>query len=62
MVSALTSKGLPVSYLEFEGEGHGFRKAENIKKALLAELTFYCRIFGFSNRDMQTDLDIHNLD
>ncbi len=62
MVRALTSKGLPVSYLAFEGEGHGFRKAENVKKALLAELTFYCRVFGFTNGDIQTDLEIHNLD
>ena len=34
-------KGLPVGYLLFQGEGHGFRKAENIKRALDAELLFY---------------------
>jgi dipeptidyl aminopeptidase/acylaminoacyl peptidase len=47
MVKALRSKGLPVAYVPFEGEQHGFRKAENIKKSLEAELYFYSRIFGF---------------
>ncbi|MEH2183929.1 S9 family peptidase [Nostoc sp.] len=47
MVTALQTKGLPVAYLPFEGEQHGFRKAENIKKSLEAELFFYSRIFSF---------------
>jgi dipeptidyl aminopeptidase/acylaminoacyl peptidase len=46
MVEALRAKGLPVEYLAFEGEGHGFRKAETIERALLAEHGFFCRIFG----------------
>ncbi|MBF5059996.1 prolyl oligopeptidase family serine peptidase [Candidatus Neptunochlamydia vexilliferae] len=37
----------PVTYILFEGEGHGFRQAENIKKALEAELNFYGKTFGF---------------
>jgi dipeptidyl aminopeptidase/acylaminoacyl peptidase len=41
MVSSLTKKGIPVLYLLFDGEQHGFRKAENIKRALDAELYFY---------------------
>ncbi len=41
MVEALRKKGLPVGYLLFSGEQHGFRKAENIKRALDAELYFY---------------------
>lgn len=41
MVDALRKKGLPVGYLLFSGEQHGFRKAENIKRALDAELYFY---------------------
>jgi dipeptidyl aminopeptidase/acylaminoacyl peptidase len=41
MVEALKSKGTPVGYLLFSGEGHGFRKAENMKRALDAELYFY---------------------
>jgi dipeptidyl aminopeptidase/acylaminoacyl peptidase len=41
MVDALKKKGAPVGYLLFSGEQHGFRKAENIKRALDAELYFY---------------------
>ena len=41
MVAALKARGVPVGYLLFEGEPHGFRKAENIKRALDAELYFY---------------------
>jgi dipeptidyl aminopeptidase/acylaminoacyl peptidase len=41
MVDALRKKGAPVGYLLFSGEQHGFRKAENIKRALDAELYFY---------------------
>ena len=48
MVAALTKKGLPVAYVAFEGEGHGFRRAETIIRAHEAELYFYSRIFGFA--------------
>jgi len=41
MVDALRQNGIPVGYLLFAGEQHGFRKAENIKRALDAELLFY---------------------
>jgi dipeptidyl aminopeptidase/acylaminoacyl peptidase len=41
MVEALRHNGIPVGYLLFAGEQHGFRKAENIKRALDAELLFY---------------------
>ncbi len=51
MVNALKEKGIPVAYLLFEGEQHGFRKAENIKRALDAELSFYSQIFGFELAD-----------
>ena len=51
MVDALKEKGIPVAYLLFEGEQHGFRKAENIKRALDAELSFYAQIFGFELAD-----------
>ena len=47
IVAALQSKGVPVAYLEFEGEQHGFRKAENIVRSLESELGFYGRVFGF---------------
>lgn len=51
MVDALKEKKIPVAYLLFEGEQHGFRKAENIKRALDAELSFYSQIFGFELAD-----------
>ena len=47
MVTALRTKGVPVAYVAFEGEEHGFRKAANIKRSLSAELYFYSRIFNF---------------
>ncbi|ETW97812.1 MAG: peptidase, partial [Candidatus Entotheonella factor] len=47
MAQALRDKGLPVAYVPFEGEQHGFRRAENIKRALDGELYFYSRIFQF---------------
>jgi dipeptidyl aminopeptidase/acylaminoacyl peptidase len=48
IVAALREKGVPVEYHEFEGEQHGFRKADNIIRAAEAELAFYGRIFGFT--------------
>ncbi len=48
IVSALQMKGVPAPYIEFEGEQHGFRKAENIVRSLEAELTFYGQVFGFT--------------
>lgn len=47
MIDALDRKGIPYAYLAFEGEGHGFRKAETLQSAAEAELSFYGRIFGF---------------
>jgi dipeptidyl aminopeptidase/acylaminoacyl peptidase len=47
IVDALKAKGVPVVYLPFEGEQHGFRREENIRRALDAELSFYSQIFGF---------------
>jgi dipeptidyl aminopeptidase/acylaminoacyl peptidase len=44
MVAALKERGVPVGYLLFDGEQHGFRKAENIKRALDAELYFYAML------------------
>ncbi|HEX4033159.1 MAG TPA: prolyl oligopeptidase family serine peptidase [Solirubrobacteraceae bacterium] len=51
MAEALARKGIPHAYLAFEGEGHGFRKAETIVRALEAELYFVSRIFGFEPAD-----------
>src|SRR5918995_266431 len=61
MVEALRRKGLPVAYLTFPGEQHGFRKAETIQTVLRAELAFYGRIFGFMPADGLLDLPIDNL-
>jgi dipeptidyl aminopeptidase/acylaminoacyl peptidase len=61
MVEALRRKGLPVAYLTFEGEQHGFRKAATIQTVLRAELEFYGRIFGFTPADGLPDLAIDNL-
>jgi dipeptidyl aminopeptidase/acylaminoacyl peptidase len=44
MVEALRRRGIPTGYLLFAGEGHGFRRAENIKRALDAELYFYATL------------------
>jgi dipeptidyl aminopeptidase/acylaminoacyl peptidase len=48
MVAALRAKGLPHAYLAFEGEQHGFRKAETIIRCQQAELSFYAQVFGFT--------------
>ena len=46
MADAVRKKGLKVKYVTFEGEQHGFRKAENIIKSLEEELAFYRDVFG----------------
>jgi dipeptidyl aminopeptidase/acylaminoacyl peptidase len=61
MVETLRKKGLPVAYLAYEGEGHGFRRAENIKRTLEAELYFYSRVFGFDLADEVEPVQIDNL-
>ncbi|MFN8016541.1 MAG: prolyl oligopeptidase family serine peptidase [Acidimicrobiales bacterium] len=57
IVAALANKGIPHAYLLFEGEQHGFRKAENIVRALEAELWFYGRVFGFEPADAIEPVD-----
>ena len=61
MVSVLREKGIPVAYVPFEGEGHGFRKAENIRRALEGELSFYGQVFGFEPGDDIEPIEIENL-
>ena len=61
MVEALRKKGLPVAYVAFEGEQHGFRRAENIKRSLDGELYFYSRVFGFELADEVEPVPIENL-
>ena len=47
IVAALREKRIPVAYLLFPGEQHGFRRAENVRRALDAELSFYAQVLGF---------------
>jgi dipeptidyl aminopeptidase/acylaminoacyl peptidase len=61
MVEAVRAKRLPVAYLTFEGEQHGFRKAENIKLVLEAELYFYSKVFNFELADPVEPVKIENL-
>ncbi|GBF78704.1 S9 family peptidase [Aphanothece sacrum] len=61
MVEAIKEKGLPVAYVAFEGEQHGFRRAENIKHALDGEFYFYSRIFGFEPAENLQPINIMNL-
>ncbi|NEO59935.1 MAG: S9 family peptidase [Moorea sp. SIO4G2] len=60
MVAALKAKGLPVAYVTYEGEQHGFRKAETIKRTLEGELYFYSRVFGFELPEAIDPLTIYN--
>ncbi len=62
MVQALREKGVPVAHLAYPGEGHGFRKAENIRRTLEAELYFYSRVFGFELAEPVAGVTIENLD
>ena len=61
MVAALDEKGIPHAYLPFEGEGHGFRKRENVRRGLEAELSFVGQIFGFEPADELEPLEIAHL-
>jgi dienelactone hydrolase len=61
MADAVRAKGLPVAYLAFEGEQHGFRRAETIIRSLEAELYFYGAVFGFSPHDSIPPVPIDNL-
>jgi dipeptidyl aminopeptidase/acylaminoacyl peptidase len=61
MVEALRAKGLPVAYVPFEGEQHGFRRAENLKRALDVELYFYAQVFSFELAEPVEPVLIENL-
>ena len=61
MFDAVRAKGLPVALLMFEGEQHGFRRAETIRRVLEAELAFYGRVFGFTPAGPPVALEIHNV-
>jgi dipeptidyl aminopeptidase/acylaminoacyl peptidase len=62
IVAALQRRGIPYAYIAFEGEGHGFRKAENIKRASEAHLSFLAQMCGFEPADEIDPIEIENLD
>ena len=62
MFTALKEKGIAVSYVLFENEQHGFRRAATIKTTLEAELYFYSVIFGITPTDELAGVDIANID
>ena len=61
MAEVLDRKGIPYAYLPFEGEGHGFRKQENVRRALEATLSFVGRVFGFEPADELDPIEIRHL-
>ncbi|GAQ78911.1 Prolyl Oligopeptidase [Klebsormidium nitens] len=61
MYEAVKAKGIPTALVEYEGEQHGFRKAENIKTTLEWELFFYSKVFNFTPADPIAPLHIDNL-
>jgi dipeptidyl aminopeptidase/acylaminoacyl peptidase len=62
IVKALFERRIPHAYLAFEGEDHGFRKAENIIRSAQAEFSFYGQVFGFRPADAMEPLAIEGLE
>ncbi|MFC7980918.1 prolyl oligopeptidase family serine peptidase [Streptomyces sp. NPDC057336] len=50
----MAGRGVPHAYLAFEGEGHGFRRARTMVRALEAELSLYAQVFGLDRADVPT--------
>jgi len=61
MYAAVKAKGLPVAFLLFKGEQHGFRQAGNIQRSYEAELYFYSRVFRFPLTEPIEPVAIENL-
>lgn len=60
---AARMKGVPIALVEYEGEQHGFRKAENIRHSLEQEMTFFARVIGgFEVADDIVPIKIDNFD
>ncbi len=62
IVAALEANGVPHAYVTFEGERHGWRRAETIQRALEAELAFYGWVLGFQPADELPPLEIRGGD
>ena len=61
MAAAVRAQGLPVALVVFDGEGHGFRRADTIVASMEAELYFYSRVFGFDLGNPVPGIAIENL-
>jgi dipeptidyl aminopeptidase/acylaminoacyl peptidase len=61
LVEALARNGVPHAFLLFEGEGHGFRRAENRRRSLEAELSFYAQVLGFELADAIQPVEVVGL-
>jgi dipeptidyl aminopeptidase/acylaminoacyl peptidase len=62
MVEALRRRGVPFAYVAYEGEQHGFRQGQNIRRTLEAELSFYGQVLGFSPADDIEPVEVENAD
>jgi dipeptidyl aminopeptidase/acylaminoacyl peptidase len=62
MAAAVRAKGLPVALIVYEGEGHGFRRADSIAASLNAKLSFLGQVFGFNPAGDVAVLPIDNLE
>ncbi|MEU0664932.1 prolyl oligopeptidase family serine peptidase [Streptomyces lavendulocolor] len=51
-LAAMAGRGIPHAYIAFEGEGHGFRRADTVVRALEAELALYLQVFGITRPDV----------
>ncbi|MFW5914268.1 MAG: S9 family peptidase [Thermoplasmatota archaeon] len=61
MVRSLRDKGVPVSYVTFNREGHRFAREDSLREALEGELYFYSRVLGFPLADLPEPIEIENL-
>ncbi|WP_405713462.1 prolyl oligopeptidase family serine peptidase [Streptomyces xanthophaeus] len=52
LLAAMRGRSVPHAYVAFEGEGHGFRRADTMVRALEAELSLYAQVFGIDRRDV----------
>ncbi|MGH9285083.1 MAG: alpha/beta hydrolase family protein, partial [Acidimicrobiales bacterium] len=62
MVAALRANGVPFAYVTFATEGHGFRQAGSVIRAIEAELWFFARVLGFQPADKLAPVPVENLD
>ena len=60
MAASLESRGVPVAYFEFAGEGHGFRAAATIARSLQAEYAFYARVLNLAVEEKLAEIKIKN--